>query len=165
MGRDMHASAAMEVRAASATMQLKKGGRLCFPADVLKILGWKGPPQAVKLIAELVTPGYVKLYKRDAIEEKLEVKRAKLAKEAAVGDSEALKKLKVFVDRYRPVSLQKEKRVHLTESVIVFLGARPKDLPYFFIQAANCRDEIEIMSIDKRNELMEELGEDEDVAL
>lgn len=165
MGRDKQGSAATEARAASATMQLKKGGRLSIPAGVLKMVGWQDPPEVLKLTAELVTPGYVRLYKRDAVETSLEAKRTKLAKKAAAGDSEALRKLKFFVDRYRPLSLQKENRVWLTESVIIFLGGKPKDLPYFFIQAADTKEEIEIMSIAMRDELMEELGGDEDVTL
>lgn len=131
-------------QAPSDVMQLKETNRISIPSVVLRAVGWpKGEP--LKLIAELMEAGRVRLHRREEIEQELGELRERLAAEE---NEESLEKLAVLGDRYRELSLEKEGRVRLTEAVLLHLDVTPGTYPYLLLRAFG--NNVEILSHDDR---------------
>lgn len=133
---------------------LGQDGRLQVPAQVRRAVQWLKGKKPVRLVAELVTPGYLRLYSAEQVGTKIEVTRQRLLDEHPGSEEH----LAAFSDRYRQVSYYpSDGRVHFSQASAVFLRfAMTDDL--FYIEARG--EHISVMTLQLRNERLERLGPD-----
>ena len=98
---------------ASGVKQLKSGRRLTVPRDFLRLRGWYSPKKAMDTLAERVEFGRVRFHRLEDVQARFDEVSARLAKEAETGDPEAVRRLWVFLDRHRVVSLDMDGRLRL----------------------------------------------------
>lgn len=142
---------------ASGVKKLKSGKRLTVPRDFLRLRGWYSPKKAMDVLAERVEFGHVRFHRLDDVQAKYDEDRARLAKEAETGDQAAVRRLWVFLDRHRVVSLDMDGRLRLDEEVVTSLGANSEEEPDFYIEVTEST--LEVMSMEKRERLDEEYGD------
>lgn len=130
----------------SDVMQLGDDNKLSFPARLLHVVEWATGSNNKNLIADLVEPGHIRFHFHDDLSDRLDDFREELSK---ADDPESMAKLAVLEDRYRPLTLYKDRRVRLGEALLVFLGITPPERPYLFIQAS--KRVIDVMNLEIRN--------------
>lgn len=129
--------------------RLGDDNRVTFPARLMKLVEWFDGSNPVSMMAELVETGHVKFHHYDRLAPSIDALRAELTVEAEI-DPEASTRLSVLEDRYRAFTLYQDRRVRLTEAVLVFLSVIPSERPFLFVQSS--KTELEVMSLAFRNQ-------------
>lgn len=143
---------------ASGVKKLRSGKRLTVPCVFLRLRGWYDIEKAMDVLAERVEFGHVRFHRLADVQARYDEVRARLAKEAETGDQEAARRLWVFLDRYRVVSLDTDGRLRLGEEVVTSLGAKSDEEPDLYIEVTETT--LEVMSMETRERLDEEYGGD-----
>lgn len=130
-------------------MRLSEGNRLHVPRALLRLVTWFDGQRNTDIIAELRSPGCVRLLNQEKVQEKIESLRIAIASRIH-DDPEALDALFALEDRYRSLTLYADGRARLTEAVLLHLGITPGEFPYLMIQVAP--EFIDIMSLMARSE-------------
>jgi DNA-binding transcriptional regulator/RsmH inhibitor MraZ len=105
--------------------------RLIIPRPTFSNVSWRRK-EAQKVFAELVSPGLVRIYLASDIEEKI---RDRLSSLSEMPFSDQFDRQMVLADRYRPMKLDKEGRLQLTQDIVPILGfSLNKDQPSLFVQ-------------------------------
>ena len=119
--------------------------RFGMPVEIRRALPWLEGTGTVRLIAELVTPGRIRLFLKSDISPQIEAARRVLGDKP--GDGEALA---AFDDRWRPVVFYGSNgSVVLGEIVAVFLLSDPQEAETIFIEAR--RAFVSVMTLAVRN--------------
>jgi hypothetical protein len=142
---------------ASGVKKLKSGKRLTVPRDFLRLRGWHGIEEAMDVLAERVEFGRVRFHRIEDVQAKFDEVRARLAKEAESGDKESERRLWVFLDRHRVVSLDMDGRLRLDDEVVTSLGAKSDEEPDLYIEVTATT--LEVMSMEMRERFDEEYGD------
>ena len=131
----------------NAVTRLDIENRITFPTSVWRNLEWFDGTNTIKVMADLIEAGRIRIHHYQDVKMGVDALRAKLAAGAG-SDEEKAEALSVLEDRYREISLYKEGRVRLTEAMLVFLGVIPPDRLFVFVQSSPRH--LEILSLSFR---------------
>jgi len=133
-------------------------GRLVIPVEVRKAVTWLVGKDPVPLIAELVSPGRIRLLPTSAVQHLLDEARERLTRD----HERSLDHLAAFADRYRHVRYYpSDTRVHFRESVALYLSAGLSGDHPVYVEALG--DHIDVMTLSVRNARLERLRADTDL--
>lgn len=136
-------------RFAGDVVELGDDHRVQCPADVRRLVPWITQRTSAGVCAELFAEEHIRVWPLDELAERLSTLRAALE-----GSIDADIKGAVLADRYREISKQADGRLRLTEAVLLYLGIRPGDKPYVYVQGSDQSPAVDIMSLTRRNALL-----------
>ncbi len=129
--------------------------RLSIPKEMLRAMNWVVAKGSVTVFAEVRAVGRVRLLESSRVEERLGAVRERV--EELGSRDEIDQALSALADRYRPVKLYPEGRVHLTEPVHAALEETLAPVSVIVELVAN--RSIEILCLRARNERLMRFSE------
>lgn len=127
---------------------LDRDHRVSIPKELLKAMNWSVAKGSLQVIAEIRGLGRVRLLEPSRVEERLAAIHERI-QELHTQD-EIDQALGALADRYRPVRLYPEGRVHLTEPVHAVI--EPTLAPVSVLVELVATKGIEILSLGTRND-------------
>lgn len=150
----------------SEIVKVARGSRVTLRGDFMTQLGWKLGKNNVFLVADLASPGHIRLFQVVDVQAKLEtVKNEIVAPGTADFGRGSL--VGALVDRYQPLMLSRPgNRVVLHERILLWLGIHPADVrgdrsPYVLIETGSAC--LHVFSITAAEERAEDARDDTDL--
>lgn len=139
---------------AGAIRALDRDHRVSIPKELLKAMRWSVAKGSLQVVAEIREPGRVRLLEPGRVDERLAAIHERIQELSS--QDEVDQALSALADRYRPVKLYPEGRVHLTEPVHAVFD--PTLAPVSVLVELVANKGIEILSLGTRNDRLSRFG-------
>lgn len=131
---------------------LRTGARLRIPAEIRRITRWLQGKKPIKVIAELLEPGHVRLHEAENVLPKIEELRVRIVE----GHTNPREELLALFDRFRPVTYYpSDTRIHLTPSIASYLCPSVSEDQLLYVETHGNR--VDILTLELRNRRLENL--------